>query len=148
MGQPLLHESCTERILGVFYEVHWELGSGFLESVYAAAMAQALTAGGLQVEREVPIAVHFRGRRVGTFRADQVIDSAVLLEIKAGDRLDPNWEAQLLNYLRSTPFEVGLMLHFGPKPVFKRRIFTNDRKQLASRDRRRIDPVGEFGGVP
>jgi GxxExxY protein len=124
----LLHKNITDRILGSFYQVHWELGPGFLESVYSRGMEVALADEGLRVEREVPVSVHFRGRRVGTFRADMIVESVVLLEFKAGDRLDPNVEPQLLNYLRATRLEVGLILHFGPKASFKRRVVANDRK--------------------
>lgn len=128
MRERLLHGALTEKIIGEFFQVHWELGSGSLESVYANAMHVALVDAGLRVEREVRAAVHFRGRRVGAFRADTIVESAVLLEFKAGDRLDPNSEAQAINCLSVTRLEVGLVLHFGPKPTFKRFIHTNDRK--------------------
>jgi len=124
----LLHKAITDRILGAFYQVHWELGSGYLESVYANGMEIALRENGLRVEREVPVSVHFRGRRVGTFRADMIVESVVLLEFKAGDRLDPSAEPQLINYLRASRLQVGLILHFGPKASFMRRVLTNDRK--------------------
>lgn len=91
-------------------------------------MEIALTDDGLRVAREVPVSVYFRGRRVGTFRADMIVESVVLVEFKAGDRLDPNAEPQLLNYLRGTSLELGFILHFGPKASFIRRIMTNDRK--------------------
>jgi GxxExxY protein len=91
-------------------------------------MEIALRENGLRVEREVPVSVHFRGRRVGTFRADMIVESVVLLEFKAGDRLDPSAEPQLINYLRASRLQVGLILHFGPKASFKRRVVTNDRK--------------------
>ncbi|MGZ7040082.1 MAG: GxxExxY protein [Thermoanaerobaculia bacterium] len=126
----LLHGGITDRILGAFYQVHRELGPGYLESVYAKGMEYALTDEGLGVEREVPVSVHFRGRQVGAFRADMIVESVVLLEFKAGDRLDPSAEAQLLNYLRGTRLELGLILHFGPKASFIRRVMTNDRKLL------------------
>jgi GxxExxY protein len=124
----LLHKSITDRILGAFYQVHRELGPGYLESVYAKGMEIALAEDGLRVEREVPVAVYFRGHRVGNFRADMIVESVVLLEFKAGDRLDPSAEPQLLNCLRGTRLELGFVLHFGPKASFIRRIMTNDRK--------------------
>jgi GxxExxY protein len=110
--------------------VYNELGPGFLEAVYANGMMLALTDAGLHVEREVPISVYFRGRVVGLFRADAVVESVILLEYKAGDRLDPNCEPQVLNYLRGCYLELALLLHFGPKPTFKRLIMTNGRKLL------------------
>ncbi|HTE47189.1 MAG TPA: GxxExxY protein [Gemmatimonadaceae bacterium] len=128
MRQQLLHGDLTERIIGVFFQVHWELGHGFLESIYANGMHCGLAEARLRVQREVPVSVHFRGRRIGMFRADMIVESVVLLEFKTGERLDPMAGAQLLNYLRATRIEVGLILHFGPRPAFKRFIQTNDRK--------------------
>ena len=126
----ILHKTISDRILAAFHQVHWELGPGYLESVYANAMDCALTADGLRVEREVPVSVYFRGRRVGKFRADMIVESVVLVELKAGRALDPAWEPQLINYLRATRLELGLLLHFGSKATVKRRILTNDRKLL------------------
>lgn len=127
---PLLHGDITERIRGEFFQVHYELGFGYLESVYSAAMACVLMQSGLTVEREVPIAVHFRGIRIGSFRADLVVESKVLVEIKSSAQLHPSAERQLLNYLRSTDLEVGLLLHFGEKRYVKRLVYSNDRKLL------------------
>ena len=127
-AHPLLHGELTDRVLDVFYQVHYELGFGYAESVYSNAFAIALMDMGMTVEREVPTTVFFRGAQVGSFRADQVVNSAVLLELKAGRALDPSVETQVLNYLRCTRLEVGLVLHFGEKPRFRRLIFTNDRK--------------------
>ena len=130
MKRELLHGKLTAQIIGAFLQVHCELPGRYLESVYANAMEIALRELGLHVEREVSLAVYFRGHRVGNFRADMLVEKVVLLEYKAGDLLDPNWEAQLLNNLSVTRLEVGLTLFFGPKPIVKRRIFTNDRKLL------------------
>jgi GxxExxY protein len=126
----LLHGDISNRILGAFFQVHSEIGPGFLESVYANGMTLALTDAGLHVEREVPISVYFRGRRIGLFRADMIVESVVLLEFKAGERLDPACESQVLNYLRGSHLELALLLHFGPRAAFKRVIMTNDRKNL------------------
>jgi len=130
LASELLHGELTEVILSVFHQVHHELGFGYAESVYKNSAAIALTGVGLTVEREVPIAVFFRGIQLGSFRADLIVNSKVLLELKAGRLLDPSVEAQVLNYLRCTRIEVGLVLHFGEKPRFRRLIFTNDRKLL------------------
>ena len=120
----------TEKIIGVFYEVYNELGHGFLESVYESAMALALSQAGLNVERQSPLQVRFRGAVVGDFRADMLVERAILLELKAGRDLDPSHEAQLLNYLRASEIEIGLLLNFGPKPQFKRLVFENSRKEI------------------
>jgi len=124
------HRELTEKIIGVFYDVYNELGHGFLESVYEEAMAIALGQAGLQVERQVPLKVIFRGEVVGDFRADVVVEGAVILELKAVSGIDPAHEAQLLNYLRATEIEVGLLMNFGPRPQFKRLVFENARKQI------------------
>jgi len=130
MHTRLLHGAITDRIIRVFYDVHSELGAGHLESVYANAMAIAMKDAGLHFEREVKIAVYFRGRAIGMFKADVLVESVVMLEYKAGRQLDPAWEEQLLNYLRNTRVELGLMLFFGLRPFVKGRILTNDQKIL------------------
>lgn len=130
----LKHEALTERIIGVFYEVYNELGYGFLESVYEAAMEVALVQAGFKVVRQAPIAVYFRGVLVGEFRCDMMLNDLVIIELKAARALEAAHEAQVLNELRATPIEVGLLLNFGPKPSFKRFAFSNDRKQI------RVDP--------
>jgi GxxExxY protein len=126
----LLHAGITDKILGGFYQVHRELGFGFAESLYGPAMESVLADLGLHVEREVSIAVHFRGRQIGAFRADMVVESAVLLEFKSMRREDPAFDAQVLSYLRATRLEVALLLYFNPKPSFKRLVFANGRKFL------------------
>ncbi|HXE91353.1 MAG TPA: GxxExxY protein [Terriglobales bacterium] len=126
----LLQEELTDKIIGVFYEVFNELGHGFLESVYEQAMFKALTQAGLKVERQVPIPVWFRGEQIGDFRADLLIDGKVLVELKAVHNLDSTHEAQVLNYLRATTIEVGLLRNFGPRPQLRRLLFTNDRKNI------------------
>jgi GxxExxY protein len=128
MDETLKHLELTERIIGVFYDVYHELGFGFLESVYQNAMAHALREAGLRVEREIAIPIWFRGIEVGTFRADLLVNDCVLLELKAGQSLDRAHEAQLLNYLRGTRVEVGLLFNFGPRPAFRRFAFDNSRK--------------------
>ena len=125
----LKHRDLTQKIIGVFYEVYNELGHGFLESVYEAAFEVALTAKGLTVLRQIEVPVWFRGKKIGDFTADMLVERCVLLELKAGRALDPAHEAQLLNYLRATEIEVGLLFSFGLKPQFKRLAFDNARKQ-------------------
>jgi GxxExxY protein len=139
----LKHEEVTEAILGVFYQVYNELGPGFLESVYLNSMAIALAQAGLHVEKEKAIVVRFRNQRVGEFRADLVVNEKVICELKASSALDPVFEAQLLNYLRATEIEVGLLLNFGPEPQPKRLVFDNARKKSVSiRENPRQDQLG------
>jgi GxxExxY protein len=126
----LKHRELTNKILGVFFTVYNEMGYGFLESVYEECMALALRDAGLRVERQVPLAVWFRGSKVGEFRADLLIADAVLLELKSVRALDPVHDAQLLHYLKSTEIEIGLLLNFGSRPQFRRLIFDNARKKI------------------
>ena len=124
------HQELTEAIIGVFFDVYNELGHGFLESVYEKAFDIALVAKGLDVRHQIEIPVWFRGQNIGEFVADMLIDGTVLIELKAVRTLDPGHEAQLLNYLRATEIEVGLLFNFGIKPEFKRLAFDNSRKQV------------------
>lgn len=131
--EEFLHAMVTEKVIGVFYDVYNELGCGFLESVYHRSMLVALRQAGLEVDSRVPIPVFFRGEPVGDFEADLVVEGRVIVELKAARMLDPAHETQLLNYLRATPIEVGLLLNFGTKPQMRRLIFDNPRKQSRGR---------------
>jgi GxxExxY protein len=128
------HQETTEKIIKVFYAVYNELGHGFLESVYEQAMAIALREEGLPVKQQAPATVYFRGQLVGEFRADLLVNDAVIVELKASRAIEPVHEAQLMNYLRATNIEVGLLMNFGPKPEFKRFIFDNERKARRAAD--------------
>jgi GxxExxY protein len=130
----LKHSALTEKIIGVFYDVYNELGHGFLESVYEQALAVAFSEAGLRSERQVPVSVWFRGRQIGDFRADMVVDDVVLLELKAARTIEQAHEKQLLNYLRATDIEVGLLLNFGVRAQFRRLVYENERKKI------RVDP--------
>lgn len=126
----LKHQELTEKIIGIFYDVYNELGYGFLESTYASALMIALRQAGLAVAREVPVPVRFRGHEIGGYFADILVNSQVLLELKAARTLDRAHEAQLLHYLRATDIEIGLLLNFGQRPQFRRLLFDNDRKKI------------------
>lgn len=124
----LKRRDLTASIIGVFFAVYNELGHGFLEAIYELAMALALEQIGMTVERQKPIDVWFRGHRIGQYRADLVVDNTVLLELKAARNLDAAFEKQILNYLRGTDLEIGLLLNFGQRPEFRRFVFENSRK--------------------
>jgi GxxExxY protein len=125
----LKHREITDKILFAFFKlVYPELGYGFLEKVYENALAIALRQMGLKAEQQVEILVHFAGEIVGKYYADLVVEDCVIVELKAAQSIAPENEAQLLNYLRATPYEVGLVLNFGPKPTFCRKAFDNERK--------------------
>ncbi len=122
------HLDLTETIIGVFFDVYNELGYGFLESVYREAMDIALRSAGLQVEKEFALKARFRGKVIGRFKADLLVNGSVIVELKAAKTLEASHEAQTLNYLRAGVLEVALLLNFGPKPQVKRLVFSNDRK--------------------
>jgi GxxExxY protein len=122
-------DALTQRIIAVFYQVYNELGSGFIESVYARAMAIALKQAGLEVAPEVFIPVSFRGELIGTFRADLIVEGKVVLEFKIADQIIKAYEAQLTHYLRASTFELGMILSFGETPKVRRIEFLNERKR-------------------
>ncbi len=122
------HSELSKRIIKVFYDVHTELGYGFSEKVYQKAYGIALREDGMKVDEQVPIKVYFRGQLVGEFFADMIINDLILLELKAAEAIIEEFEAQLLNYLKSTEIEVGYVLNFGKSATFKRKVFDNPRK--------------------
>jgi GxxExxY protein len=130
MNTDLKHQALTQRIIAVFYDVYNELGHGFLESVYHKSLYITLKEAGLTVHSNVDIPVWFRGHQVGCFEGDLLVEKCVLLELKAARTLDSSHKAQLLNYLRATDIEIGLLLNFGVKPEVKRLIYDNPRKKL------------------
>jgi len=122
------HSELTGKILSAFFQVHKELGYGFSERVYENALAMLLNEMGLKVEQQVRIYVYYHGRVVGEYIADMVINDIVLLELKATAKIIEDYAAQLLNYLKATNIEVGLILNFGPSAEFRRKIYDNERK--------------------
>jgi GxxExxY protein len=125
----LKHREITEKILHVFFkEVYHQLGYGFQEKVYQNAMALRLRRMGLKVEPQARIEVYYDGEIVGEYFADLLVEDAVIVELKAGQRITEEHKAQLINYLRATPYEVGLLLNFGPTADFVRKAFSNERK--------------------
>jgi GxxExxY protein len=137
-GAPgrMLQERLTRRVLRCYYEVYNELGPGFLESVYGNAMAIAFRDAGLEAFREAPISIRFRDETVGDFRADFLIERLVLVELKAVRVLDNVHAAQLLNYLRGSDVEVGLLLNFGPQPEFRRQVLSTSHRTIRAHPRK------------
>jgi GxxExxY protein len=135
MRDDLLHGDVTEQIIGGFYEVHYELGGGFLEHVYVRPLIVVLRDRGLLVEDNARLPVHFRGKLIAEFHPDLVINQVVVVEIKAHRAIEPADEAQIINYLRASTIEVGLLLNFGARASFKRHVYANSRKVTpAARD--------------
>jgi len=128
----LLEQELTRQIIGGFYTTYDGLGYGFLESVYRRSLAHVLTRAGLSVECEALIDVWFDGIHVGHYRTDMLVEGKVVVELKAIERLVPANRKQLMNYLRGSKLEVGLLFNFGPMAQFERVVYSNSRKDFSS----------------
>ena len=122
------HKGLTEKIIKSFYKVYNQLGYGFLEKIYENAMVFELNKSSIPVIPQSPIQVFYERELMGQYFADLFVENKVIVEIKATKNLVPEHDAQLLNYLKATDIEVGLLLNFGPKAQIKRKIFDNYRK--------------------
>jgi GxxExxY protein len=131
--QELKHAEITGAILTAFYKVYNALGYGFVEARYAAALDRELRDSGRHVAREYATRVFYKGQEVGYHRLDFVVDLSVVVELKSTPVLLPYARRQLQNYLKATNLEVGILLHFGPKPAFERFYFPNDPANKASK---------------
>jgi len=125
----LLYKEITDSILKAYYDVYNQLGYGFLEKIYQNAMYFELKSLGYKVEAQKPIKVYFKNQLIGEYYADLLIEDKVIVELKACELLMNVHVAQIMNYLKATEIEVGLLLNFGEDAEFKRMIYTNDRKQ-------------------
>ena len=126
--QDFKHKELTEKIINIFYRVYNKLGYGFLEKIYENAMMIELKREGILAVSQSPIKVFYDGEVIGEYYADILVDNKVIVEIKAAKRLVEENEAQVLNYLKATDIEVGLLLNFGTEPEVKRKAFDNTRK--------------------
>lgn len=124
----LLHKEISKPILQVFYDVYNQLGYGFLEKVYQNAMYFELISQGYKVEAQKQIKVYFKNQLVGEFYTDLLVEDTIIVELKACEHFINSHVAQLMNYLKATQIEVGLVLNFGETPDFKRLVYTNNRK--------------------
>ncbi|MHB0876174.1 MAG: GxxExxY protein [Anaerolineae bacterium] len=129
MASEYKHSTLTDAIINAFYTVYNRLGYGFLEKVYEHALAYELRRRGLCVVQQAPISVVYESVVVGDYYADLLIADSVIAELKACDALAPEHEAQLLNYLRATSIDVGLLLNFGPKPQVRRKVYDTARQR-------------------
>ena len=126
--QDVKFKELTERIIKIFYKVYNTLGYGFLEKIYENAMMIEFRKAFIPAVSQSPIKVVYEGELVGEHAADILVDEKVIVELKAANSLTPDHHAQLLNYLKATDIEVGLLLNFGPKPEISRKVFDNFRK--------------------
>ena len=128
--EKYFHKDLTDKIIKAFYSVYNELGFGFLENVYQNALYFELKNNQLKVEAQKTIKVYYQNQLVGNYKADLIVNNTIILELKAVDFLIEEHELQLINYLKATNIEIGLLLNFGKKPEIRRKIFTNDRKKI------------------
>jgi len=126
--QDYKHKELTEKIIEIFYRVYNTLGYGFLEKVYENARVIEFRKAGIHVLCQALIRVFYESQIIGEYYADLLVDGKVIVEIKAVRKLLQEHEAQLLNYLKASDIEVGLLLNFGPRPEVKRKAFDNRRK--------------------
>ena len=120
-----LYKDLTEKIIMCFYKVHDELGYGFVEAIYEKALIIELENIGLNVESQKDLEVFYKGTSIGNYRADIIVDDKIIIELKAVTQLLKIHEVQLVNYLKVTNIEIGLLVNFGEKLNFKRKIFRN-----------------------
>lgn len=123
------HQELTKTIIGIYYNVYNELGFGFLEKVYHKALLIELKNNGYKIDSEKKVNVYYKNEVVGEYIPDIIINDSVIVELKCVEYLTDIHESQLLNYLKATDCEVGLILNFGKDPQFIRKIFTNDLKK-------------------
>jgi GxxExxY protein len=134
VNDTYLHSDLTQSIIKAYYKVYNTLGYGFLEKVYENSMLIELRKMGLNAQKQLAINVYYEGELVGEYKADIIVVDKVILELKASESLCEQDEAQLLNYLKATEVEVGLLLNFGLKPQLKRKIFSNSNKPSLRRE--------------
>jgi GxxExxY protein len=121
------HADVTERVIASFYQVYNTLGYGFLEKVYHNAMGVELKARGLAATPKAQLLVYYAGEVVGEYYPDYLVEGSVILELKSAEGIAPEYHAQLLNYLKATDIDVGLILNFGPKPEIRRKVYETAR---------------------
>lgn len=131
--EEYLHKDLTSVIIQAFYKVYNTLGYGFLEKVYENALKIELTKSGILCEEQKNIKVYYESEQVGDYYADLLVNGLVIIELKAAESICEEHETQLLNYLKATDTEVGLLLNFGKKAEIKRKIFLNEHKKINQR---------------
>ena len=134
----LIDAGLTDRVIGVFFAVYNELGSGFVESVYENAFALALRQIGVDVQQQACLIVRFRNQVVGEFRIDLLVENRLVIELKAVAQLASAHEVQLVNYLKASGLPIGLLFNFGQKPQLKRKIFNLSKLDPPSSDLIRV----------
>lgn len=124
----ILHKEISDIIINSFYQVYNDLGYGFLEKVYENALFVELSSRQLDCRKQAPIDVFYKGANVGIYFADLIVQDIIILELKSAVTISEAHGYQLINYLKATDIEVGLLLNFGKSPEFKRKIYLNINK--------------------
>jgi GxxExxY protein len=124
------HSELTDKIIKAFYNVYNTLGYGFLEKVYENSMVLELKKMGLDATSQKAIKVYYDAQEVGDYFADLVVNDCIIVELKSVESIGEQHEAQLINYLKASSIEVGLLLNFGKSPQFKKKVFSNDFKDI------------------
>ena len=124
------HEELTKKIIGAFYNVYNSLGYGFLKKVYERAMLLELLDLNIKAENQKKVSVYYKERLVGDYYSDLIVEDSVICELKGQECLSQADESQLINYLKATELEVGLVFNFGKKPEFRRKVFDKSQKGL------------------
>ncbi len=128
MNDNFKHSEITDKIIKAYFNVYNQLGYGFWEKVYEHALMIELPKLGLECKNQVPIKVFYDMKIVGEYFADILVDNLIIIELKAAESSSPGHESQLINYLKSTDLEVGILLNFGKTPQFKRKVLSNEYK--------------------
>jgi GxxExxY protein len=126
----LQHEQLTGNIINAFYKVYNTLGAGFLEKVYENALLLELRNRGIKCMPQQQVKVHYEGLQVGFYVADIIVEDILIIEIKAAESICEQHEYQLINYLRATDLQLGLLLNFGKSPQFKRKIVSSKQRKF------------------
>ncbi|MCE5251376.1 GxxExxY protein [bacterium] len=127
----MIHKTLTDQVIRAFYKVYNTLEYGFLEKVYENALIIELRKDGLEVVQQMPIKVYYENQVIGEYFADLCVENKIIIELKSSESLSKAHEAQLINYLKATQIEVGILLNFGKKPEFSRKVYSNKRRQNA-----------------
>jgi GxxExxY protein len=126
----MLEQELSNKIIQSFFKVYNTLGYGFLEKVYENAMYLELINNGISCKKQYPVKVFYNEVIVGEYFADIIVEDVLIIELKAAEALVLEHEYQLINYLKATEIEVGLLMNFGKEPKFIRKVFSNERKRL------------------
>ncbi|MCU0372454.1 MAG: GxxExxY protein [Ignavibacteria bacterium] len=129
----LLYKDLTERIIKVFLEVYNHLGFGFSKEIYLEALKIEMEIQKLEFKSSIPVDVLYKEKPVGKYHLDFVNEDKVILLVDVKERINEDTEYTIVNHLKSTKYEIGLVLNFGRRPEVKRKIYQNQRKTFTQK---------------